>query len=159
MNYEIDVQIDESALDVEWLNQSSLAMKYGRNWAECYRKNQQAEEHIKLTRSKLIKEVTNVEGKPPTGPVIEAFYRNHKKHIKAKEEWVETQYQLNIADIAKKEIGVTRKAALQNLVELHKQQYFAGPSIPRDLSFETTQKEKQKRSDKGVASKMKRKQK
>ena len=37
MDYETDMQIDETALDVEWLDQAELAMKYGRIYAECKR--------------------------------------------------------------------------------------------------------------------------
>lgn len=162
MDFEIDVMIDESALDVEWLNQPSLAIKYGRNWAECYRTFQQAEENVKLIRSELIKEVLTDpdeylgDGIKPTAPAIEAYYRTHKKHKKAKEKWVTAQYELNMADIAKKEIAISRKLALQNLVELHGQNYFAGPNIPRELSYERTKEKHQKKVDGGVAKKMKR---
>ena len=162
MNYEIDVIIDSEALDVEWLNQPALAMKYGKHWADCMRTHQQAEENVKLVRSELIKQASEnpdkyLDGVKATGPVLEAYYRNHKKHIKAKEELVIAQYELNIAEIAKKEISTTRKAALQNLVELHGQHYFAGPSVPRDLSYENTQKEKQKNSNTKVGKKLTRK--
>ena len=160
MDYENDIKIDENALDVEWLDQASLAMKYGRHWAECQQKFQRTEEKIKLVRSELIAEVnsnpekTLGEGIKPTGPNIESFYRNHIDHIKAKEDWVEAQYQLNVADIAKWEISHTRKIALENLVKLHGQNYFAGPSVPRDLGYEAQQKHAQKKSDNKVARKM-----
>jgi hypothetical protein len=161
MNYEIDIEIDESALDVELLEQPSLALKYGKHWAEKARELTQAEENVKLIRSKLIKEAHEDpdtylgEGIKPTGPVVEAYYREHEDHIQAKEELVEAQYQLNIAEIAKKEISVTRKSSLANLVELHKQQYFAGPSIPRDLIEEKANRqalkeEKRKEANKKV---------
>lgn len=35
MNYEKDIRIDETALDLEWLSQAELAIKYGRYWATC----------------------------------------------------------------------------------------------------------------------------
>lgn len=163
MNYEIDIKIDETALDVEWLNQPSLAIKYGKYWADCFKANQRAEENIKLIRAELVAEVTSDpdtclgKGVKATGPVIEAYYRNHKRHIEAKEEWMEAQHQMNIAEIAKKEISYSRKSALENLVKLHGQNYFAGPNIPRDLSQEAFKKEVQKKSDVGVAGKMIRK--
>lgn len=43
-----------------------------------------------------------------------------------------------------------RKAALENLVKLHGQNYFAGPSIPRDLNKEWVDSEKQKMSNKKI---------
>ena len=58
IDFENDIIIDESALDVEWVNQPALAMKYSKYWADCAKKLQQAEEAVKLTRAKLIKNVT-----------------------------------------------------------------------------------------------------
>lgn len=165
MDYEKDVEIDKDQLDKEWLNQSGLALRYGRYWAECFRKNQQAQEKVKLLRSKLIKKVTFTptehlpSGTKPTGPVIEAFYRTDEKYIKAKEKMVEAQYELNVAEIAKKEISVTKKAALTNLVELHNQGYFISNNVPSDLSKESQKIKIQTESNKKVADKLTRRKK
>lgn len=162
LNYEKDILIDETSLDVEWLNQAALAMRYGKYWADCQLKVQQAEERIKLIRAELVKEAnedpdsTLGEGVKPTGPNIEAYYRNHKRHKQAKQEWVEACYELNIADIAKKEISTTRKAALENLVRLHGQSYFSGPNMPRDINFEAEKVRKAKDTDGRIAERMKR---
>ena len=85
-----------------------------------------------------------------TAPMVEAFYRNSAKHKQAKEEWIDAQYELNMAEAAKTAITYNKKAALENLVKLHGQQYFAGPSVPRDLSKEWESKEKQKNADSKV---------
>jgi len=160
MNYENDVYIDDSSLDLEWLDQASLAIKYGKHWAECKEKFTQAEEKIKLVRSELMRDVhTDPDeclgaGVKPTGPNIESYYRNHKDHIAAKDDWVKLGFEMNVAEIAYKEISYTRKAALENLVKLHGQQYFAGPSIPRDINEEREMK--QKKVNTGIGSKMKR---
>ena len=161
MNYEQDIVINESALDVEWINQASLAAKYGRNWAECKQELLLAEENIKLVRSELIKQVHEDPDKylgadiKPTGPVVEAYYRNHKRHKAAKQEIADAQFEANVAEIAYKEISYTRKAALENLVKLHGQQYFAGPSVPRDLSEEVAIRKKE--LNQRVGAKLKRK--
>ena len=47
-----------------------------------------------------------------------------------------------------------QKTALENLVKLHGQQYFAGPSVPRDLSKEWERHERQKSVDAGVGKKL-----
>jgi len=156
MDYENDIKIDETALDVEWLNQPELAMKYGLHWAKCARAFQQAEENIKLIRAELCKEAYEKYDKP-TATVIETYYRNHERHIEAKEQWMKAQYKLNIAEVAKWQISNTRKEALENLVKLHGQNYFAGPSMPRDLSSEVEiRKERQKKVDSGIGTKLKR---
>jgi hypothetical protein len=162
MNYEDDIRIDETALDVEWLEQASLAMKYGRHYAECRRRLTLAEEKIKVLRSELIQEanddpVKRCNKEKPNAADIEAYYRNDKRHKAAKAEWVEAQFELDIAEVAKNEISFTRKAALEALVTLHGQQWFAGPKMPRDLSFEVQQKQKQRRADQGVSRSINRK--
>ena len=162
MDYEIDLEIDENALDVEWLNQPTLGMKYGRHWADCQKKVQQAEENLKIIRAELIAKINDDpetylgEGVKATVANVEACYLKHKDHKAAKEQWIEAAYQLNIAEIAKKEISITRKDTLKNLVDLHGQNYFAGPVVPRDLSFEADKKRRQKEADSGVATKLKR---
>lgn len=158
MNYEEDIRIDETALDVEWLEQASLAMRYGKHWARCKMALTLAEEKIKVVRAELIKLANEDpdkylgEGTKATAPNIEAFYRMHKRHKEAKQEWIDAQFELNIAEIAKNEISFTRKAALENLVVLHGQQYFAGPRIPRDLSEQ--REHFQKKTDNKVAQAM-----
>lgn len=162
MDFEKDIVIDSDALDVEWLNQPALAMQYGKWYAECFRTLQEAEEHIKLVRSQLVKRANDdpagVLGKDvkPTVVNVESYYRQHEDHIDAKKEIVEAQYQLNIAMAAKNEIGHSRKTALENLVKLHGHNYFAGPTMPRDLSYENEQAQEQKRADTGVAKRLKR---
>jgi hypothetical protein len=142
MNYEDDIRIDDSALDVEWCEQANLSMRYGKHYAECRKALTLSEEKIKIVRAELIK-LANQDpdrylgsGVKPTAPNIEAFYRNHVRHKAAKDEWVEAQYELNMAEVAKNEISFTRKAALEALVTLHGQNYFAGPKMPRNLTEE-----------------------
>ena len=140
MNFEQDMHIDESALDMELLEQATLALKYGKYWAECKERLTRAEENIKVIRSELIRKANSDPDRylgqdvKPTAPNIEAFYRNHPNHKEAKEEWIEAQYELNMAEVAKNEISFTRKTALENLVKLHGQGYIAGPQIPHNLS-------------------------
>jgi len=154
MNYNEDIRIDETALDVEWLDQASLAMRWGKHWAVCKRRFTEAEEKVKVIRAELIAEANQNPVKccykeKPNAADIEAYYRNSKRHKQAKEEWAQAQYDLDIAEVAKNEISYTRKVSLENLVKLYGQQYFAGPSMPRDLTWE--RKEKQKNVDTGVA--------
>jgi hypothetical protein len=161
MNYEDDMRISESDLDLEWLDQASLAMRYGRLWADAKKDVALAEEQIKIIRSELIHEANDDPvgtcGKDkPNAADIEAYYRNHRKHKKAKEDFIQAQYELDLLEVAKNEICFTRKMALENLVILHGQQYFAGPKVPRDLTLEAQKRAKQKNSNRGVGEKMKR---
>ena len=162
MNYTEDMRIDETALDVECLEQTGLAMKYAKIYATAKKAVTEAEEEIKVIRSELVRNANYDpdkclgDGVKPTGPNVEAYYRTHAEHKDAKQELIDLQYELDMAEVAKNEICFTRKAQLENLITLHGQQYFAGPKMPRDLSFEAQKRHKEKKADKGTASKMRR---
>lgn len=159
MDYQKDVSIDESSLDLEWLDQPSLMMKYGSHRAGLIRELDQAEENIKIIRSDLIRKANLDpdkylgEGIKPTAPVVEAFYRNNPKHKEAKQKYIDLQYEVNMAWVATNAIDA-KKVSLENLVKLHGQQYFAGPKMPRDLRKE--REIKQEDANRGVGSKLKR---
>ena len=165
LDYENDLRIDEDALDIEWLEQASLALKYGKHYALCKKKVSLALEKIKICRAELIREANDdpvgcCEKEKPNAADIEAYYRNSSQHKKAKEEWVELQYELDMAEIAKNEMCFTRKATLENLVILHGQQYFAGPKMPRNLHKEREEAEAQREKlNAGISEKLMRRKK
>ena len=140
LDYKNDVKINEAALDLEWLDQAELSVKYGKEWATCKKKVAILDEKVKVTRSKLIRKAWESpdeclgQGIKPADQKVEAYYRTHKKHIKAKQELFEAQEELDLVEVAKNEISFTRKAALENMVKLYASDYFAGPNVPRDLS-------------------------
>lgn len=159
MNYLKDIRINENDLDLEWLEQAELAVTYGRYWVECNEELVRAEENIKVVRAELIAMANENPEKhlgsdiKPTVANIESFYRNHQKHKDAKERWITAMTEAKNAEIVKNEISFTRKAALEALVQLHGQNYFAGPKIPRNLHEE---KEKRLERRKESNSKVKR---
>jgi hypothetical protein len=141
LNYARDLKIDENNLDVEWLEQPELAYRYGAAAAEARRKANFIHEKAKVHRSLLIKAVNEdpegtVGKSKPTASDIESCYRADEEHQQLKQELIEAEFNAEMAELAKAEICWTRKTALENLVKLHGQQYFAGPAIPRDLQAE-----------------------
>lgn len=153
LDYKEDMYIDESNLDNECIEHGDLAIKYGTHYAKAFEKFTKAEENIKYTRSLLTKQAHKNPEKHlgpgnPTDKKVEAFYRTHKDYLKAKKEWIKAHFDLNMAEHAKKEICYTRKAMLQNLIELYKGQYFAGPVNPRDFKKERVNFRKRKKIQK-----------
>lgn len=159
--YAEDRDIDEKALDVEWLDHSRIAYKWGKIHADVKYLLEKAVENKKIIRSELIvyvnrnpKEATGKD--KPNAADIEAFYRTDKQYQAAVQDVIELTRELAYAEVAKNEICFTRKKALENLVILHGQQYFAGPRVPRNLT-EERKKHKQpnwKEIDKEVNSKI-----
>ena len=153
LDYDKDMQIDETALDIECLEQPALALKYIRHSVHLRTLERRAAERVKTIRSECINAVNEdpqrTTGKPkPNAGDIEAFYRRDEEYQKAKEEWIELAGEAEFADLAQKEISYGRKQSLENLIQLHGQQYFAGPRTPRDLS--AARNERQKNVDKTI---------
>lgn len=131
-DFEQDLQINPDELDVEWLGQASLHMRYGKASSEANRKLKNAEQHVKVIRSQLIKEAKETIPKC-TDTMAEAFYRDHPRHKKAKEDAIEAEYEANLLQNAVFSCS-QRKTALEELVRLFSLGYFAGPSEPHNLS-------------------------
>ena len=149
MNYERDLQISEYDLDVEWLNQASLFMKYAKNAADCRKYLDQKKESLELTKAELDRKIRSNPEKfkieKITEATITATIISHDDYRASISEFNEAKYELDIAQAAVSAMN-QKKEALENLVKLHGQKWFAGPQMPRDLrdereKFEQTQKE------------------
>lgn len=153
LDFDRDSSIDESALDVEWLDQASLTMRYGRYEADCRKDLDHAKAKLEIVEAELDQDIrTNPEKyglEKITETAISKVITNSPEQAKAQEKVREAAYELNMAQAAMKAI-YAKKDALENLVRLHGQQYFAGPSIPRNLSKEWEDRAQQKKSDKKI---------
>ena len=139
IDFENDMKIDEDALDLELLNQANLEAKYIKAVSEAFKDLQYAHENIKTIRSELIVKANKEPKKccnkdKPNAADIEAFYRTNEDYKQAKEELIEAEDKYNVLKDMKDDIHFTRTKALEGLVELLKQEYFAGPRMPRDLN-------------------------
>jgi hypothetical protein len=139
MNYEDDISIDESALDIEWLRQPELMLKYGLEAAKKRKKMDLAKEKLDLVRSQLDKEIReNPEARglvKTTEAAVQSAILLQPEYQSAGHDYVTAKYEYEIVMVAVKALEA-KKAALENLVRLHGQQYFAGPKVPRDLEKE-----------------------
>lgn len=158
LNYEKDVRIDPDALDTEWLEQAPLMMKYTQHEARCRRQLEQAKTEVSIVEAELDKEIRSNPDKfdlpKITETAIKSAIQTDKDFLEAQENLREAEYELNMASAAVRSI-YGKKDALENLVRLFGQQYFAGPKVPRDLSFQWQQKQEQIRSNKKVKIKRK----
>ena len=158
MNYEVDIKLDDTALDVEWLEQPALMMKYSRHCAQMEFEYDKAKEALDLTKAELDFDIRSSPSHYDINKITESVVFNtimmSKRFNEANDTMLKAKFEFNIAKNALKAFE-QRKEALENMVRLHGQNYFAGPKIPRDLTWE--RKQKQKIRDAGVASKLTRK--
>ena len=162
MNYSNDIKIDESALDVEWLNQPSLMYRYAKHEADGRRALDIAESVFDIEKAEIetaIRVDPESYGIPKAVKITEAVIRNaliqNKQYKEAEITLLNARLDYAYAKAGVKAIDA-RKSALEALVKLHGQQYFAGPSIPRDLSKEWENAEKEKRRLGNISKSLKR---
>ena len=161
MDYEKDVTIDPDALDTEWLEQPRLMMRYARISAQAQKDYEEEKQNLDIVKAQIDQDIRinpqdhGIEGKI-TEAVVSAGILVSNEYQIAQKKVADALYEYNMARGAIQAIN-GKKDALENLVRLHGQQYFAGPRVPRDLSKEWEQKEKQKTVDKKVGSTFKRK--
>lgn len=147
MDYASDLKINPNQLDVEWLEQPLRFHIYSAKSAEANKNVRKCEELVKVIRSELILEASEKgsavlgAGVKPIATNVEAFFRNNADYKKAKSQLHEAQYEQEMLANAVAAFH-QRKFALENLTRLHGQNYFAGPTIPRDLSEEYKENKK-----------------
>lgn len=147
MSYADDVDIDEDALDVCWLEHPRLMMKYSRKAAEAHRTMDLAKEKLDLVYAQLDQAVRSnpkaydITAEKPTEGAIKAAILTHVDYQIVSTAYIDSKFENAVAAKAV-EAFEHRKSALENLVRLHGQQYFAGPSVPRNLHEERQLRDK-----------------
>jgi hypothetical protein len=153
MNYEKDIKIDAEALDLEWLEQPQLMLKYCQHAADMRYKLDAAKEALDLARAELDKEIRTNPERFGIGKVTESVVENtilmQPEYREASEAMANAKYESDVAQNAVRAID-QRKDALENLVRLFGLQYFAGPRVPRDLSQEVQKRAEQRQANEMV---------
>lgn len=146
INFERDATIDPDALDIEWLEQPRMMIRYGKVLAEAKKAYEETKQRLDVVKAEVDKDVranpSDYGLEKTTESAIAGAVSTAKKVQESQKEMHEASYEVNLAQAAVYAINA-RKDALENLVRLHGQQYFAGPKIPRDLSKEWEAKAKQ----------------
>ncbi len=149
MEYSLDINIDETALDVELLEQPRLVKQYGDIVAEAKRELDYIKDALDATRAELSKEIRADPDAFGLSKITENMVADtiilQDAYKKAAEDVVEAQYRYNMARSAFESISA-RKDAIEGLIKLHGMQYFAGPSVPRNIS-----EERDRRNNRGNA--------
>lgn len=153
LDYKADVKIDESALDLECLQQPRLMLKYGQAAARASKIADLAKEQLEVVKAELDEAIRSNPEKFGLAKVTEAIAANaitrDERCQEATKAFIQAKYDAYLARTASNAIDA-RKDMLELLVRLHGQQYFAGPKVPRDLSYEWQQKQKQEQSNAAI---------
>ena len=149
-DYENDIHIDESGLDVEWLRQPKLMFFYAKMVAELRRTLDRRKERLNIVKAELDKKIRQNPADFDIERITETAVSNtiltQEAYKEASADIIDTNYELSIAQAAVSALN-DKRTALENLVRLYGQQYFAGPSVPRNITKEWEQREKQKQAN------------
>ena len=158
MDYEKDIVIDENALDIEWLDQPKLMLKYTRNSAKMRMLVDKAKQDLDIAKAEADKRIRKRPEKFGLEKITEAAVMNailiEEGYQEAYALYLEAKYESDMASGAVIAFE-QRKSALENMVRLYNGNYFAGPKIPRNITEERQMR--QEKTDAGVAAKFVRK--
>jgi hypothetical protein len=154
MNYEEDIRIDETALEIEWLEQPALFMKYSRHAAQMSRELDEVKQNLDIVKAECDRDVRENPDKYNIAKVTEGSVTSailtSKKYKDAQKDYMDAKFEYDMAQGAVRAFD-QRKTALENIVRLHGQQYFAGPKVPRDITYQRQQKEQSAEVDRKVS--------
>jgi hypothetical protein len=160
LDFQGDLKIEETALDVECLNQPRLMMKYSEEYASVQAEMADAKEELDVFEAKADAAIRNDPEKYGITKITEAAV---KAAILLDEDCAEKRKELrrlkekvDLISGAVRSVDA-RKKMLELLVQLYGQQYFAGPKIPRDIHKEARARFEQESSNEKVKKAMKRK--
>lgn len=153
LNYEQDLAIDETALDLEWLGQSMLMIKYVEASASARREVDRMKERLSVKRAELAKNIRKNPGdwgiEKVTNDSVNECIITEKSYKDVQDDLIDAQYEYQMASGAVQAVE-QRKQALENMSKLLGLQYFAGPKTPRDLPHEVQLEQKKNRSNESV---------
>ena len=151
-----DIRIDEQALDTEWIDQPALVLTYGSNAAKHEFLMDKAKERINIVKAEMDSAIRKNPEKygieKITESAITAVIATDTEMQKVNMEFLDAKYEYSMSIAAVRALQ-DKKSALENLVRLHGQSYFAGPSVPRDLSSEYAKKHSQSETNEKIAMK------
>lgn len=135
-DFESDLNIDPDNLDIEWLNQPKLLMKYSKLEADAKAELEKAKEYVAFikaqTDSSIRKDPTAFGIDKITEGAITSAINVDASVREAVQRQNKVQYLLNLVTNMVRAID-QRKSSLENLVRLFGMEYFASPNDNRTL--------------------------
>lgn len=155
-NLDEDLEISATDLDIEWVRQPQLFMRYSMASAHFKKLANEASERVKIVEAELKADAADDpvaclgSGVKPSNEKIAAYAKSHPDYEAASKRAVEAQYRADMADNAVFAFH-QRKAALENLVRLAGMEYFAGPQESRSIDRDFGKKARQRAAAESVS--------
>lgn len=131
-----DIYLDPEQIDVEATKQANTFFKWSRRLARAKTVSEKLEHMVDVQEARYQIDcrahpadfgLENV-----TEPAIKAAVKIHKPFVRLVEQWYEARAAFTLLEPIVKAME-QKKRMLEILTTLHGQEYFAGPSVPRNL--------------------------
>ena len=131
--YKDDLFIDKFNLDLEWLKQAMLFVKWAERWAQAVERRDRAKQLLEVVKAEIYSKIRadpQVYKLPskPTESTINSYIITTKKHKEAFDSLIERNREVNILASAKEAMNHKRKA-LEYVTQLMLGGFYANPSI------------------------------
>ena len=139
-SFKEELEIDPDALDVEWLMQPQLFVKYAELYVNAEAYFESTKERLEFVRATIDNKIRNTP-KAYTSGDKKLTETSINSLILTDPEYMEAATVHNAAKKTFKSLGIAvkafeqRKSALENLVKLHGQSYFASPNASSDRTL------------------------
>ncbi len=141
-----DLRIDPSQLDIEWLQQASLMMKYSGLAADARKSVDLLKEKCDVVEADLSRKIRKRPSKykieKGTEKEITVAIKGQDIYKEANSELIDAKHEADVLQSVCRSLE-HKKRALEQLVTLQGQNYFAGPREPRNLEKEWDKSVKQ----------------
>ena len=151
-NYLEELSIDTDALDVEWLMQPQLFMKWAELYVEAELLHDKAKEKLEYVRASIDSKVRSNPSeytkseKKPTETQINGIITIDEEYKEASANFISAKKSFKNLGLALKAFE-QRKSALENLVKLHGQTYFASPTVNSERTLSESVRAANKRKE------------
>jgi hypothetical protein len=140
-----DNHIDPSQLDVECTLSSEIFYKWAERAINTRRLLEEIEFEASITEASLQMKVRNSPEKYKLDRVtegsIDAVVKTHPSYVEIQKKLMAAREEAGIIDRMVRAID-KKDGMLKELISLHAAQYFAGPSVPRDLPSKVQERRK-----------------
>lgn len=132
--YKADLAIDFAKLHYALRDQALQYMKWSEKWANAIARRDKAQEALEVQKALLdrgIREEADAQGRKITENGIAALLKAHPDMVEARNNVISLTEQANILQSTKIAFEA-RKKALEGLVQLYVNGYFAAPNLPKE---------------------------
>ncbi len=150
MDYEKDLEINELALDREWISQPKLFMQYAEQQAHVLKARDLAKEVVDVVHAELDSEARkqlSIDGKKPTEAQIANWIIQQEEYRNAVAEFIEATFLANMTTNTVRAMD-QRKTALENMVRLWIGQYYSTPKEPEESDGKLVERIEKSKLDK-----------